>query len=130
MNETRYIPVHFMYRAEYTVLSSSFYVPGRIHGTFQFISCTGPNTRYFPVHFMYRAEYTLHSSSFHVPGRIHCTFHGSFHVQGRISACKGRQYSTNTDYVRQNGTVRQMNHPLLMKCMRAHALLYMESYEK
>jgi len=32
---------------------------------------------------------TVHSSSFHVPGRI--------------STSQGKQYSTNTDYVRQTG---------------------------
>ena len=47
--------------------------------------------------------FTVHSSSFHVPGRI--------------STSQGKQYSTNTDYMRQNETVQQMNDPLLLKCM-------------
>ena len=35
----------------------------------------------------------------------------SFYAPGRISTSQGKQYSTNTDYMRrQNGTVRQMNH--------------------
>ena len=37
----------------------------------------------------------------------------SFHVQDRISTNEGKQYSTNTDFMRQNGTVRQMNDILL-----------------
>ena len=27
---------------------------------------------------------------------------------------EGKQYSTNTDYMRQNGTVREMNYPFLV----------------
>jgi len=46
---------------------------------------------------------TVHSSSFCVP----CL----------ISASQGKQYSKNTDYMRQNGTVRQMTDPLLVKFM-------------
>ena len=46
---------------------------------------------------------TVHSSSFHEPGRI--------------STRQGKQYSTNTDYMRQNETLQQMNDPLLLKCM-------------
>ena len=38
----------------------------------------------------------------------------SFHVPG---LAKGKQYSTNTDYMRQNGTERQMNDPRLVKFM-------------
>ena len=41
----------------------------------------------------------------------------SFHVPGRISISQSKLYSTNTDYKRQNGTVRQMNDPLLLKFM-------------
>ena len=41
--------------------------------------------------------------------------YNSFHVLGRISTRIGKQYSTNTDYIRENGTVRQMNDPLLVK---------------
>ena len=36
----------------------------------------------------------------------------SFHVLGRISTRQGKQYSTNTDYMRQNRSVLQMNDPL------------------
>ena len=39
------------------------------------------------------------------------------HVPGRIPKIQGKQYSTNTEYMRQNGTVRQMNYPLLEKFM-------------
>ena len=42
---------------------------------------------------------------------------GSFYVQGRISTSQGKQYSTITDYMRQNGTVRQMNDLLLVNFM-------------
>ena len=38
----------------------------------------------------------------------------SFHF---ISTSQGKQYSTNTDYMRLNGTVRQMNDALLVKLM-------------
>ena len=30
----------------------------------------------------------------------------SFHVPGRILTSQGKHYSTNTEYMRQNGTVR------------------------
>ena len=46
---------------------------------------------------------TVHSSSFHVPGQI--------------STSQSKQYSTNTGYMRQNGTVHQMNDLLLVKLM-------------
>ena len=46
---------------------------------------------------------TVHSSSFHVPDRF--------------PTSQGMQYSTNTDFMRQNRTLRQMNDPLLLKCM-------------
>ena len=46
---------------------------------------------------------TVHSSAFHVPGQI--------------STSQGKQYSTNTDYMRQKGTVRQINDILLVKFM-------------
>ena len=46
---------------------------------------------------------------------VHCS---SFHVHARrISANLGKQNSTNTDYMRQNGTARQMNDPFLVKFM-------------
>ena len=41
--------------------------------------------------------FTVHSSSFHVPAWI--------------STSQGKQYSTNTDCIRQNGKVHQMNYP-------------------
>ena len=41
----------------------------------------------------------------------------SFYVLGRISTSQDKQYSSNTDYMRQNRTVRQMNDPLLVKFM-------------
>ena len=45
----------------------------------------------------------------------HLTVHSSsFPVLGRISTIQDKQYSTNTDKLRQNGTVRQMNDPLLV----------------
>ena len=47
--------------------------------------------------------FTVHSSSFHVPSRI--------------STSQGKQYSTNTDYMRQNGTVHLMTDPFLVKLM-------------
>ena len=56
---------------------------------------------------------TVHSSSFHVPGRI--------------STSQGKQYSTNTDYMRQNGTVRQMNDLLLVKFMWIWTSVYLEN---
>ena len=43
----------------------------------------------------------------------HGTFHGLFNVLGRILTNQVKQYSTNTDYMRQNETVRQINDPLL-----------------
>ena len=45
----------------------------------------------------------------------HLTVHSSsFPVLGRISTIQDKQYSTNTDKLRQNGTVRQMNDSLLV----------------
>ena len=35
----------------------------------------------------------------------------SFQVPGRISTSQGKQYCTNADYMRQNGTVRQRTIP-------------------
>ena len=46
---------------------------------------------------------TVHSSSFHVPGQI--------------STSQDKPYSTNTGFMRQNGIVRQMNDPILVKFM-------------
>ena len=40
-----------------------------------------------------------------------------FHVPGRISTSQGKQYSTNTKYIKQNGTERQIKDPLLVKFM-------------
>ena len=64
-------------------------------------------------------RFTLFSSKFHFIynlfylGKVHSS---SYNVQGRISTCKGKR-STITDYMRQNGTVRQMNNLLLVKFM-------------
>ena len=41
----------------------------------------------------------------------------SFHEPGQISTSQGKQYCTNKDYMRQNGTKHQMNDPLLVKFM-------------
>ena len=38
-------------------------------------------------------------------------------VPGRISSSQGKQYNTNTDHMRQNGTLRQKNDTLLVKFM-------------
>ena len=46
----------------------------------------------------------------------HCTVHSSsFHVPCRISTIQGKQYSTYTDGIRENGTVCQMNDLILVK---------------
>ena len=45
---------------------------------------------------------------------VHST---SFHVPGRITTRLDKQYSTNIEYVWENGTVRQMNDLLLLEFM-------------
>ena len=49
--------------------------------------------------------------------QCHTVHSSSFDVLDRISTSQGKQYSTNTDYMMQNGTVRQMNDPLLVTFM-------------
>ena len=48
----------------------------------------------------------------HITVHVHSS---SLNVPGRISTRQGKQYSTNTDYMSQNGIVRQMNNLLIVK---------------
>ena len=45
-------------------------------------------------------------------------------ISGRISTSQGNQYSANADYMRQNGTVRQIHDTLLVKfmCLRSNLM--------
>ena len=63
------------------------------------------------------ADSTVNDSTVDVSTVDYSTRYIPAHVPGRIPNSQGKQYSTITEYMRQNGTVRQMNYPLLAKFM-------------
>ena len=70
------------------------------------------NTKYYYLKSVHSTMYTNNKQTYNVK-KTECMVHSSlFHVPGRAKYC------TNEDYMRQNGTVHQMNDPQINVTVR------------